>query len=492
MELQRLMRRAEDFNAEVALEYYRNLAGLSEDFRLVEIVGRYPELFARTTYDAVMALQPDGIDERELKLLRYFLTTNLFTAELKQLIEEKEKVEAALTVEHEGEQIPYRSVPLRNANQPDAVLRRELDCSAVEALETRLNPLYQRIFTRTFELTQELGYPDYTTLTQELAELRLEWLRELMLSFLRETAELYRSLLADYARKELRLSLDELEQCDIGRLFRAEAFDPLFPQERMLPALVETLAGLGIDLERQPNVALDLERRPRKTPRAFCIGVRVPQDVRLVLTPIGGQADYSTLFHEAGHLEFYAHMEPSLPFLYRHEGDTSVHECFAFLLQYLTTDPVWLADMLGAREAGEYVRFTRFNKLYLLRRYAAKLDYEYRFWRRLNLKAARQAYSETLTGALIFRCAAARALADFDEGYYVAKYLQAWLAEASLRLRLRTEFGEDWYRRRAAGDLLRQLWREGQKYSLQELLGQLNLPPLSYQPVLDDIRLHTA
>ncbi len=487
MDYDDLMARAEDFYEEMALEYFNHFAGLSDDFRLVEIVERYPELFARETYNAAMGAPPEGVGDRELKLLRHFLTGNLFTAELKALVEKKETKEAALTVKHGGRDIPYRALPPTVANEPDAQVRRELDAAGVAALDLELNPLYRRIFEETIRLTGELGYASYTEMVRTLTGIPLGQLRQHLLAFLDESEDLYFDHLEEYAGAQLGLKLDELEQCDIGHLFRAGRFDALFPAERMVPALRETLAGLGIDLDAQENVTLDLEPRPKKTPRAFCIGVRVPEDVRLVISPQGGVQDYQALFHEAGHLEFSAHMSARLPFLFRHEGDTSVHENYAFLLQYLTTDEVWLSEMLGADDTSEFLRFSRFNKLYMLRRYAAKLDYEFTFWPRPKISAAGGLYADSLTGALGFKYRPERALADFDEGYYVAKYLQAWMAEAAFRRHLKQDFGEDWFLNPDAGDWLRDLWRDGMKYGIRELLSNYNLPELSFRPMLDDL-----
>jgi hypothetical protein len=78
----------------------------------------------------------------------------------------------------------------------------------------------------------------------------------------------------------------------------------------------------------------------------------VPDEIYLVISPHGGRDDYAALFHEAGHTEHYAHVDPSLPFEYRHLGDNSVTEGFAFLLEHLTEDPAWLAATLGATCAG--------------------------------------------------------------------------------------------------------------------------------------------
>jgi len=302
MEYSCLMERAEEFYREVALEYYNNFAGLSERFALVEIVQKYPELFDEATYRDAMALTDAQLDSYELRELKSFVTGNLFTAELKELVEAKEQKEAALTVEYEGESVAYRSMPVKVANEPDAARRREMDVKLRGALSGELNPFYVQMSDKTFEITERLGYANYTEMTKQLLGLKLEELRESLLALIADTWELYVARLEEYAGSRLGLSPSQLEQCDVGYLFRASQFDDLFPAERMVPALTTTLAGMGIDLDKQENVTLDLEKRPKKSPRAFCIGIEVPQDVRLVLSPIGGLPAELVTFYQTGEL----------------------------------------------------------------------------------------------------------------------------------------------------------------------------------------------
>src|SRR5256885_763315 len=93
-----------------------------------------------------------------------------------------------------------------------------------------------------------------------------------------------------------------------------------FPQDKMLPALQKTLEDLGVDLRRQENVELDVEKRPQKTPRAFCAPIEVPGRVVLVIQPVGGPDDWRALFHEAGHTEHFANTSPDLPIEWRRLG----------------------------------------------------------------------------------------------------------------------------------------------------------------------------
>ena len=54
---------------------------------------------------------------------------------------------------------------------------------------------------------------------------------------------------------------------------------------------------------------------------------------------VGGREDYAALFHEGGHAEHYANVDAELPFEFRHLGDNSVTESYAFLLEHLTEQP---------------------------------------------------------------------------------------------------------------------------------------------------------
>ncbi len=78
-------------------------------------------------------------------------------------------------------------------------------------------------------------------------------------------------------------------------------------------------------------------------------------------------------------------------------------------------------------------------------------------------------------------------LADVDEGFYVANYLRAWAFETSLRRILRERFGQEWFTNPAAGDLLREIWSQGQRLSADELLGELDGGELDFTVMVDEV-----
>jgi hypothetical protein len=245
---------------------------------------------------------------------------------------------------------------------------------------------------------------------------------------------------------------------------------------------------MGIDLDSQANVTLDAEPRATKDPRAFCSTVRVPDEIYLVVAPIGGRSDYDALFHEAGHTEHFAHMDRELSFEARHLGDNAVTESFAFLFEQLVSEPLWLTDVLGVDETEELAAHARAAKLVMVRRYCAKMNYE------LELHSpdpdfARMPdrYSELLGGATRIDWPSANWLSDVDGGFYVACYLRAWALETHWRAALHERFGDRWWRSADAGEWLRNLWREGQRLDAEELLAETLGEELSFAGLVKDL-----
>jgi hypothetical protein len=284
------------------------------------------------------------------------------------------------------------------------------------------------------------------------------------------------------------MGLEDAGPQDLARLWRAPEFDRLFPAERSVAALRETLAGLGIDLDRQANVEIDLDEREGKQPRAFCAPVRVPGRVILVVLPQGGHDDYKAIFHEAGHVEHFANTSASMPAEDRVLGDSAVTEGWAFLFEHLVSDPTWLAARLDAPRPDDYVRFDALNELFLARRYSAKLAYEVELHSGAELDGLPERYAAHLTAATCVPYPPQDHLTDVDPGFYCTYYLRAWALESHLSQHLRERFGRDWFRRREAGMLLRELWELGQSLTAEQLLRELTGARLEFGVIADHLR----
>jgi hypothetical protein len=256
----------------------------------------------------------------------------------------------------------------------------------------------------------------------------------------------------------------------------------------MVPALEATLADLGVDLHAQRNVELDLEDRPNKIPRAFCVPIEIPGRVILVIKPQGGPDDWRALFHEAGHTEHFAHTSPSLSMEEKRLGDNAVTEGWAMLLEHLTIDPVWLQTRLAFPRPLEFAAEGATQLLWLVRRYCAKLLYEIEYHAAPDVTAMRPRYVELLGDALKVNPSDTDYLADIDDGFYASQYLRAWAFEAQLRTFLREKFGNAWFTDEAAGSLIRELWTEGQKPTADEILEEVTGARIDLEAVAERIR----
>ena len=156
----------------------------------------------------------------------------------------------------------------------------------------------------------ELGAPTYFNLYRDRFQYDLEGLASQCRAFLDSTERLYEESMDRVLRERVGIGLAEAERYDVRRFFRGSSWDEAFPADRMVPALRGTLSNLGIDLDAQDNVHLDVEERPTKSPRAFCAPIEIPDKVMLVIQPQGGPDDWYALFHEAGHTEHFAFTQP--------------------------------------------------------------------------------------------------------------------------------------------------------------------------------------
>jgi hypothetical protein len=481
--------RAEEFIGALDREHYLHYSGQKDDSDSASIYDRFQELFSRQTLDELDGLYHTSTDEDERRRLAYLLTfvTESFIGEqVKELSDRLAETEAAASIEVDGEKVPYRFASVVQANEPDRARRRTIYDARRRVVSEQLNPLYDEYWRRAHAVAGELGYPTYEALFAEIKAMDHGLFRGEMEALLQDTDNLYERSLAALVRDKLGLSLDELAPWDMPYLFRAPEYDAHFAADRLLPTLSATLAGLGIDLAAQTNVHLDTESREKKSPRAFCAPVRVPDEIYLCVLPQGGQDDYQALLHEAGHTEHFAHVSPDLLFEYRYLGDNAVTESFAFLFDHLVADPDWLAHHLDYTDSGGFVRFGNISDLYFVRRYVAKLVYELRLHEQTgSLDAMAGVYHDTLSAATLVDFPADWYLTDVDDGFYVISYLRAWLLEAAWRVMLQGEFGPGWFANPAAGEKLKALWGLGQKYNSPRLLlkhggGRLDAGPLLY------------
>ncbi len=477
---------ADRFIAELDEEHYLHFAGLKERLELEPIYERHADL---TKLERAQSLGAAVDGDRRVRELWRFACEGHFGELTRGHAERLAALEAELTVSVDGETIPFRMLRPEIANEPDRGRRERLDEAMYEATEEHLNPVYEESVETVRNVLPKLGSASYRDLYERFG-LRLEDLAGQCRAFLDSTEELYERTLDGALRRQLGIGLDEAERWDVPRMIRSPQWDERFPGDLMVPALRTTLADLGIDLDSQENVHLDIEQRPQKTPRAFCAPIEVPDKVMLVIQPIGGADDWRAFFHEAGHTEHFANTDRELSMEYKRLGDNAVTEGWAMLLQHLTDEPAWLSRRLDFPRPEDFAAEGMLWLLFFVRRYSAKLLYELEFHGDGGLDGMSKRYVELLGDALKIEPSPVNYLADIDDGFYVQSYLRSWAFEAQLRDHFRTRFGTDWFASREAGSLLQELWAEGQRPTADELLQEVSGAEVELEAVADRVREH--
>lgn len=481
--------RLDAFVAELGAAQYAGLSGQTAEMSLAPIYERHASLFDRAALDGLArAAEGDGDAARQARRLWGFAAEAHLERSVADLTDRVAAAEATAVVMWRGEPIGYRALPIRIAELSDRGERNVLDASYREAVEA-INPLRLERRAGMRETARDLGFDGIVPLAEAVHGFDAAALAGQLQAFINASETVYFAALRRYLA-EIDIEAGDASVADLAYLLRGSSWDPWFESRRLLGVVTATLDGLGIDLAGQSNVTLDLEHRPNKSPRAVCVAVRVHDDVRLVVQPRGGSRDYAAALHELGHVEHYALTDPSLPAADRHAGDASVSEAYAFLLQYLTSEPAWLADHLRMpeEEIAGFADFAGFRKLYLLRRHTAKLLYELRLDRNPDPALGRANYAGMLGLLTGVQTPSASWLADTDDHLYAARYLRAWMLEGSLAVRLRAEHGAAWWRSSGAGDLLRELWAQGQRPNADDVLAQLGYDRLDWRPILHLIR----
>ena len=481
-EIDAFRERGDRFIADLDEEYYLHFAGLKETLDVERVYERYEEL---TKLETAQKLK--GAPTELWRFACEGFLGNLTRKHQERLA----KAEAELEATVDGEAIPYRMLRVAMSNEPDRDTRRRTEEARVRLLDEHLNPVYLEAAAIDREAVTQLDAANYYELYERF-DFHLAPLADECRAVLEETEKLWEREGDRLFRSRLGIGLSDARPWDVPRLFRASEFDQMYPPDRMLPALESTLLDLGIDLRSQENVHLDLESRPSKSPRAFCAPIEVPGKVMLVIQPIGGKDDWEALFHEAGHTEHYANTSASLPMEAKRLGDMAVTEGWAMLMQHLVTDSAWLNRRLDVSRVDQLAHDGAVSLLYFVRRYCAKLLYEIEFFQTDDVASMRNRYFEILSDALKLPVNAESYLDDIDGSFYVIGYLRSWAFEAQLREFLRSEFGNEWFARREAGELLRELWSLGQGPTADELLRDVTGAKLEMASVAERIRENIA
>ena len=518
------------FNTSLNRECYLFQSGLKSRLELGPIYERYSGLYGLDSICQLKRLHkecpPDSELERSsLHRLLAFAVEQFIAYSVRGLTEEISQYEARATIEWSANKLTFHDASVAINTEADRDLRRGLYDQRAGVIEAsndlrlrRIRGMHQAastvidsfdtlsaaglsrsepvpgVMTASASVAQSTkaaapqarGSAAYPVLYEKLFQIEFDQLEGQVRQLLERTDRVYAATLDRSLINEIGISSGEAERHDALYFLHTTRYDDLFPVSDLVDVYERTMAGLGITVNTQRNIEIDSAPRARKTPRAFCAPITVPDEIKLVIRPTGGQTDYLTLLHEAGHAQHYGWTSPGLRPEFKYSGDYSLSETYAFLFNHLPCEPAWLGEFLSAVDTEELVTSLLLAKLVTVRRYAAKLIYERQLHSSEDPEKANSIYAETQTLATRFQTRGTEFLFDLDDSFYSTSYLRAWALEVLLRDYLKSKYGTRWWTSKRAGSFLREIWETGDRYSASEMASQIGVGPIDFDPLIEE------
>ena len=260
---------------------------------------------------------------------------------------------------------------------------------------------------------------------------------------------------------------------------RLSPLESTYTKERSVEVCMDTLTRLGFDLENDPNVRLDLEDRPQKSPRACVIASDPPTVVHLITRAQGGLHDYQAFMHEAGHALHYAGVDPGLPYTFRKiSRDHALTEIYSYILEAITREPGWHAEHFGLSDgAGERPGAACSSRRCSSAATPPSCSSSSRSGPTSRTAAGGDEYSKRLTDATGIRTGPTRSSPTWTRASTPPTTSARGSAPRSCARTSSGEIGEDWWHNPKTGDHLRELWREGTKPSSEDIAARIGFEP---------------
>ncbi|MBW1888100.1 MAG: hypothetical protein JRI52_07095 [Deltaproteobacteria bacterium] len=334
-------------------------------------------------------------------------------------------------------------------------------------------------------LIEDLGFNNYLDYCHEKKGIDYTYYYHFLKGFLESTDDIYFRAMERWAKHEFRLPLKNLTRFDAIYLLGLGQFDTLFPQ-RDLEKLPLFFKYWDIDMHKLQGLSLELGKEEGKSSQAICFILQIPDEVYILMKPEGGWVDLETLWHELGHGLSAVFTSPHLTLVER-EMATSfcLSETYAFLLQSICLSIPFIVDYLGLeRSIAERLHYYKVLKeLAIFRRYAAKFIVEYEMFLEGDLENGEN-YSRLMARYTGFYYQPESHLFDLVPEFYCLDYVLAILAEPILERYIKEKIGPDWIYKEETGEILRNWWKQGNRYDIFEFLYKNRLGELDHEMLL--------
>ncbi len=474
-------KRLQELQEEIMNDEYDLVAGISKESSYESIMKKYEDIAdEKKLVDLKKEIEEcsNSRQRENSERLYYAVMGHIIDSKTADMEQKLSELSANSVVEYNDSTLHVQDVP--------TLLRKTNDFSEREVLYNSLIP-YKKEYTELNKKTLEIQVPELLRLTNtnsiiECNDVMKKYSHEDVRINMRETYKKLKSIYEEQmeivSNKKTGRSFRGLSRAHVLYIMYEDSFDGLFSKEKIFPAISSAFLRQSFDLSKIPGLRVDSEFREGKSARASCWPVNPPHDVRVLTKSEGGFDDVMDLMHELGHGLHYSHASPSLSFAEKNLGRTNVFsEVFSFLFENLSIDPLWLEKTFSInKETARIInsRYTFFNLMVFIR-YIGILEAELDFFAKGDFSDS-DFYTTKLNAYTGLTYDAESYLFDQDDGFYSADYLRAWMNEVTLAEYLKNTFGDLWFENPSASEFLVLLWKEGDRYDVNEVFSRYGLP----------------
>ncbi|HEX8967621.1 MAG TPA: hypothetical protein VF937_07070 [Chloroflexota bacterium] len=462
--------RAEAYLRARAWREYQLVSGRRPGRGLVSLYDEdFPEFTSTDLWADLQAATPE--DPRQLTRLSALLAAANLEGNTREFATRLTRARVTAHTRFEDHDVPWGEAAARWVELPEVPRRHALEEGWRAVIHSELTPLLERWHEALRAQLRPLGADDWLTFWSRLRGMDASGVASLAEAVLEHTADGYGHGLSVYLA-QLDLPIDDVWTSDLDWAFRAPRFDVAFAEHGRMPVLIRALRDLGVELREQASLRIEYVARPGVT----CLALQVPDEVHVLQRLVGGWQDLSASLCGVGMAEHLAQTDASLHVWERWLGDETPTLAYGLLLEGLIRDPTWLAARLDYVASDDFRVIANLARLRRLRRNAATALYEQRLWRAEPGASTAADYEESLSAATRSRQFTDEYLGVLLDAPWSALrsavHLRAEVFAAQLRLYLRSEFDEEWWRsNRAARFITDELWRPGRRHSAEDLLG---------------------
>ena len=490
MHIESYRARLEEFEQNLNRELFDYYSGRKRQLDILSVYADYSDLFsAESIHEVESALKNTsetfGGRKRSLEKIAQFLIDQYLDSHAAPLAQESARFEAQQTLLWEGKEISLFQVPTYLRDEPDAIARRKL--SERHARTLGESELRQEIASRLRSASIALGFKNYAEARKRISGIDYKQLLRSFDAVLSRLEDLYFEKLRVSFETSLGCPFQEAGAWDVARWQNKNDQETIFSRKNLFPVFEATVSELGIQPERSEAISFDLDHRTQKLPGSFCIPVRIPHEIKVVMQPEDGSRYYAALLHESGHAYHFAWTSSTLPVENRIWGDRALSESYAFLLEHFVADPQWLIRALQFTKSKEYLQFQSLFRVFLVRLHLGKLSFAVKLHEQESLEGMPQIYAETMKAYTGLEYQPESWPHELPRGLDSADYLRGWAMESMLREYLRSKYGNAWFLNKAASGFLKEIWETGQLYRCEELCREIGIGDLEPQVLVDEL-----